>query len=77
MTKELQRYLENLLQQITMDPMMDLEKMLSTQTKVEDVEIKRNLSMKSIEEIIEINSMVIEVRLIQPFILVSLNEDSM
>jgi hypothetical protein len=60
-----------------MDPMRDLEKTLSTQTMVEDVEIKRNLSMKSIEEIIEINAEVIEVRLIQPFILVLLNEDSM
>jgi len=38
-----------------MDPLRDIEKVLSTGTMVEDVEIKRNLGMKSIEEIGEIN----------------------
>jgi hypothetical protein len=31
-----------------MDPLRDLEKELSTQTMVEDVENRRNLNMKSI-----------------------------
>jgi hypothetical protein len=53
--KELWRSSDSLLSQFGMDPLRNLEKASSTQTMVEDVEIKRNLSMKSIEEIEKIS----------------------
>jgi hypothetical protein len=77
MRKELWRSSDNLLSWFRMDPLRDLEKVLSTQTMVEDVENKRNLNMKSIEAISEINIEVIEEILIQPIILISLTQDSM
>jgi phosphomevalonate kinase len=60
-----------------MDPLRDLEKASSTQTMVEDVENRRNLNMKSIEVINEVNAKVIETRLIRPARLISLTEDSL
>jgi hypothetical protein len=54
-SRELWKSSNNLLAQFGMDPLRDLEKASSTQTMVEDVEIKRNLSMKSIEAINEIS----------------------
>jgi hypothetical protein len=57
-----------------MDPLRDLEKSSSTQTMVEDVETKRNLSLKSIEAISEISAKVIETRLVHPSRLFALIE---
>jgi hypothetical protein len=60
-----------------MDPLRDIDKASSTQTMVEDMDTKRNLSLKSIEAIDEINVEVIETRLIHPSRIITLTEDSM
>jgi hypothetical protein len=43
------RSTDNLLSLFGMDPLRDIDKASSTQMMVEDVDIKRNLSQKSIE----------------------------
>jgi hypothetical protein len=58
-----------------MDPLVDLEKAPLTQTRIEDVEDRRNLSMKSIEVIDEVDAEILETRLMQPVKLISLTED--
>jgi hypothetical protein len=49
-----------------MDTIVDWEKASSTQTKIEDVENIRDLSLNSIEAIDEVNAEVLEERFIQP-----------
>jgi hypothetical protein len=53
MRKELWNLADSLLLRFIMDPLRDIEKALSTQSMVEDVEKKRNLNMKSIEAIMK------------------------
>jgi hypothetical protein len=76
-SKELWKSSNNLLTQFGMDPLRYLEKASSTQTMFEDVESRRNLSMKSIEFIYKVNAEVIETGLIRPAKLIFLIEDSL
>jgi hypothetical protein len=60
-----------------MDPLVDWEKASSTQMKIEDVENIRDLNLKAIEAIEEVNADVLEEIFIQPIKLIALTEDSL
>jgi hypothetical protein len=55
-----------------MDTLVDLEKETPTQMMIEDVETRRNLSMKAIEAIDEVDKEMLETRLMKPVKLISL-----
>jgi len=57
-----------------MDPLRDINKASSTQTMVEDMDTKINLSLKSIKSIGEIILEVIETRLIHPSRIITLTK---
>jgi hypothetical protein len=69
---ELWSSIETLLSQFWMDPLEGFRKGVINQKMVEDVETKRNLSIKSIERIDEITAEVIETILVQPTRLIAL-----
>jgi hypothetical protein len=64
--RNLWRVVEDLLEQFKMENMADLEKEGSTHTIMEDVETRRNMSMKYIDETQETNHEIVGKIIVKP-----------
>jgi hypothetical protein len=64
--QKLWRATKDLLEQFRMENMEDLEKEGLTHTMIEDVETRRNMSMKSIDAMKEIDQEILEKIIVKP-----------